>query len=382
MADSNEWQDEEEDEEEEDFVPGVDDEDDGDYDLEEDEEEDDPNAIPSFLEGILFLDPVRGTLCYEQEGVFCLVCQSSMSPKNFDFNAPPTGNPLMFAGWIQNPSNWMEFFVEFSRQPVSDDPLEEKLLKAQEERNAAASLWKSCTGSKTSPGGDDPDDVKVAACVSDNMKVPPSISPNDETSKMGPPPSNLKVPPSYSLNETKAPPSPDYKDSLVVITARQIKEGDNDNSRTFTFRGAYRSPVGAAVERLCVISSVQVEELLATTAAAAHGTGSGGAVAGTSAAAAASRKRRRSGSRDDDSEERGGVEYQELIDLHDDAGLSTEELRRRYYGGGVDSDKQDSGTTASSRKPTANKPFSKAKEDSTPFGGKDDGSDDDDDYGF
>jgi hypothetical protein len=76
------------------------------------------------------------------------------------------------------------------------------------------------------------------------------------------------------------------------------------------------------------------------------------------------------------------VEYQELIDLHDDAGLSTEELRRRYYGGGVDSDKQDSGTTASSRKPTANKPFSKAKEDSMPFGGKDDGSDDDDDYGF
>ena len=45
---------------------------------------------------------------------------------------------------------------------------------------------------------------------------------------------------------------------------------------------------------------------------------------------ASAKKRNREG--DDDSVDNNNeVDFQELIDLHDEAGLSTDELRRRYY---------------------------------------------------
>ena len=351
MADEWHNDDDDSEEEEEDFMP--DDDGLGDSDLDAGEEDDEnPADIPPFLEGDLFRDPARGgALCYEQEGVFCLVCQSALPSNIFDFRSPPTGQPLKFAGWIQTPSNFMEFSVEFSRQPASDDPLEEKLLKAQDDKNATAGQQKQ------------------SSKASGNLKAPPSYSAkSDEGSQKSPPKSNLKAPPSYSVQEAKTDPvNSDDNGALVVISATRVQDGKEGADRNVTFRGAYRPPSDAAVERLCLISSVQVEE-------ASSGAAAGDAVAPP--AAAASRKRRRSAADDDDSVEgRGGVEYQELIDLHDDAGLSTEELRRRYYGGGGGGkgtpDEQAGGD---SKIAATSKPFGDTNDN--------DSDDDDDDIGF
>lgn len=400
MADFQEWQEDDEEEEEDDFIPGADDEEDGDYDLEEDDDDDDdPDAVPSFLEGNLFMDMTKRTLCYEQEGSFSLICQTSLPSSNntFDFRTPPTGHALLFAGWMQNPSNWLEFSVEFSRQPVSGDPMEEKLLKAQEEKDActAASQETASSGNKkTDEGYDDEeqDDGKAASAknpaTTGSLKAPPSYSSNngEESRKQSPPTSSLKAPRSYSLK--KGPDAAEKDDSLVIISATQVKDNANDstdnNKRTITFRGAYRPPGTADVRSLCIISTVQVEEASAATAAAAAAgaCSSSGATAGAVVPAAGSRKRRQSGNDNDDDdsiEARGGVEYQELIDLHDDAGLSTEELRRRYYGSGAARDHPNDNDT---KKPAA-KALDGEIEERKPSGGpKKDDSDDDDDYGF
>ena len=228
MAD--EWNDDDDSEEEEDFMPAGYDEDDGDSDLEGEDFDEDPSAFPPFLEGNLFMDPARsGALCYEQEGVFCLVCQSSLPSKKFDFQSPPTDTPLMFAGWVQTPANFMEFFVEFSRQAPSDDPLEEKLLKAQDEKNAIAGQEKQSV--TKSPGDDDEETKKASA--SGSLKAPPSYSLKEDDSelKKSAPESNLKAPPSYSVQGTKA--STD-KDSLVAMTATQVKDSGGSNHPTIS----------------------------------------------------------------------------------------------------------------------------------------------------
>ena len=82
---------------------------------------------------------------------------------------------------------------------------------------------------------------------------------------------------------------------------------------------------------------------------------------------------------DDDSVDgNAGVEYQELIDLHDDTRLSTEELRKRYYGSGDSKNEWGINSAAD------NKRLKGTKTD-TVFQRKDADDDDDDDddaYGF
>jgi hypothetical protein len=354
MADHEEdWHDDDDDddddEEGDDFIPGADDEDEDDDDDDYDAEEDGNQALPPFLEGELFLDPSKG-LCYEQPGIFCLASSQTTS---FDLASPmPLDTPLPFAGWMQDPTEWLEFLITFSQQAAtSGDPLEERLLKAQDEKNQKS----NGSGSSNAPlkGSSDEGDVSQKQRAT-NLKAPPSHAEEDS-----------KSPATASATAGKAPlSSNDDNITLVVMTGTQLVDGGKSK---ITFRGAYRPPIAAMAERLWVISSVQVEE--PTTGAVAAGAVTASAAA--PAAAAAARKRGRNDDDEDDDSVDGnkGVEYQELIDLHDDAGLSTEELRRRYYGAAA------AAATANGDE-DAKQPAKKGRQD------KDDDDDDDDDYGF
>lgn len=335
------------DEEEEDFLPEeYDDDDEGDDFVDHvDEEEGDSEDFPSVLQGEIFMDRMKG-LCYEQDGAFCLVCKTSIPAMNFPFEAPVKDSPLVFAGWIHDPNIWMEFEVTFSEESISKDPLQLQLLDSQE-------LKQTCNGKSTSTKTDN-----------DN-------SDDDWLEQKSPPKGNLKAPPSYSLKErtgiddsskfsakdsksnstagvltetseakmrrqvfSKINSTSDVKEDdskptkqnnmVFVVTGSQIGKNARDDS-SMTFCGSYRRPSKVSVERLCLNCSIQTF----------NGTTSASVSGGTTAVAAASTKRNRSRGGDDDSVNGSvGVAYQELIDLHDDTRLSTEELRKRYYGSG------------------------------------------------
>jgi hypothetical protein len=364
MADHHEWEDEEEEEEEDedDFIPDADDDDDDAYDV-EDEGDDDDGSFPTFLQGELFVDKSKG-LCYEEEGVFCLVCQTSLD-EPFNFQSPPVDKPLVFAGWVKNPSQWFEFNLTFAKEAEPTDELELKLLKTQEEKQGMN-------------GGNSKDDSPVKG----NLKAPPAYSVGDaEEGKKGPAKANLKSPPLYSTTTTEG--------TVFVISAtHQGDGGGEEKGRRISFRGMYRPPP-TFISRLYLISSVQIEE---NPTASSNGNNNGAqkaapvVAAAAAAAAAPARKRGRSNRDDDDDDDSveggGGVEYQELIDLHDDAGLSTEELRRRYCGGGRRDDDDDA------KKPSSTDGSSKRMKGSSAAVAKkneeddDDDDDDDDAYGF
>jgi len=335
------WEDEDndEDEDEEDFVPNHHDEDDGDGDGDDDVDhdedyEDDPEDFPSVLQGEISIDRMKG-LCYKKDGDFCLVCQNSISARAFALESPVIDGPMVFTGWINDPSRRIKFKVHFSKEPMSKDPLQIQLLEAQEKKQLL-------NGSSTTTKTDN-------YCVDDNWME-----------KKSPAKGDLKAPPSYSLKEN----SGDLKDtvkntietnegkirhvvssnrktltsevkendkksttqnnSIVVVSGSQIGNNVID-SFNISFRGAYRCPSKASVERLYLICPIQ--SLNVSTSSSVAG--------GTTAVAAASKKRNRSRSDDDGSTERkSGVAYQELIDLHEDTRLSTEELRKRYFGSG------------------------------------------------
>jgi len=268
------------------------------------------------------MDKAKG-LCYEQDGVFCLVCKTSIPAGTFTtFETPVIDSPLVFAGWIKDPCRWMEFEVLFSKEPgMLTDPLEMKLLEAQEEQQ--------------------------------QLENGSSIDDNWMKEKKSPAKGNLKAPPSYALKESpgnlkdtverkcnlKAPPSTskagDSTNTIFVVSGCQIgNDDDTPDDRKISFRGAYRCPSNTPFERLHLICSIQTHD--GATSGSAASSGAAAASAGTSSVAAAgSKKRNRSSGDDDDSVEGNvGVAYQELIDLHDDTRLSTEELRNRYYGSG------------------------------------------------
>mmetsp|Transcript_1988 Transcript_1988/g.3567 ORF Transcript_1988/g.3567 Transcript_1988/m.3567 type:complete len:358 (+) Transcript_1988:67-1140(+) len=357
MADLNEWVDEDDDEEEE-FLPGADDDDDDAYDP-EGEEDEDHGDFPTFLEGELVVDKAKG-LCYEKVGAFCLVCQTTLPDSVFNFQSPVLDNPLVFAGWIQDPSEWLEFRLVFSRQPASLDPLELKLLKAQEEKKKASDGKKDDALKDTFD--DDKEQYKMAShSQQGSLKAPPSYSLEDD-------PAQMKK--SSAKASLKSPPN-----SVVVVTASLIKD-DREKARRISFRGAYYPPDNP-VQSVYIICAVQMDEESATNPGSNGGLPSAVAAASTAAAAPA-RKRSRSVREDDDSVEgSGGVEYQELIDLHDDAGLSTEELRRRYYGGGSGADNGNE----DAKLPAMDKKRMKGQIDSMPTK-QDDDDDEDDAYGF
>jgi hypothetical protein len=371
--------DDDDDEEEDDFIPVSDDEDvDGDYHLADEIVDDDDTGIPPFLDGELFIDPSKG-LCYEHPGMFCLVCQTTIS--SFQLASPPMDTPLQFAGWVQDPTEWLEFIITFSKQAASSDPLEEKLLQAQEEKNQKTRHQQRQPSSfATKSSSEDADGEKPS---SKNLKSPPSYALDDDSksparknvvdngSCVGG--NNLKAPSLYSTDGNK---KEQQQEDLIVLSASQLLNGDSCNKRKITFRGAYR-PSDLNVDRLWVISSVQAQESM--TNVSSSSSAAGAKRYPTAAAAASSRKRRRNTSDDDDDsvDGNGEVEYQELIDLHDDAGLSTEELRRRYYGG----DATDNAATNDKvdHDDNTKKPFSPTKRTREET---EDDDDDDDGYGF
>lgn len=329
----DDW-DEDEDGEDFDFVPEDNDDEGDDYVDDEDDEDDDPEDFPSVLQGEMFVDRSKG-LCYEKDGSFCLVCITPISSLNFPLEAPVKESPLVFAGWVNKPNNWMEFEVRFSEEPISNDPLQIQLLESQEQKQ-------SCI-------------AQPVATKTDNAKAS-----DDWMEKKSPANGNLKAPPTYSLKQTadtdgvgkcsaidssskpaarvpvetkkgKVPSDAKedgakltkQKNTVFVVSASEIGNDDTGGNK-ISFQGAYRCPSKASIERIHLICPIQILDKTSSSVAG-----------GTAAVAAASTSKNLSKTGDDDSVDGHiGVEYQELIDLHDDTRLSTEELRKRYYGSG------------------------------------------------
>jgi len=376
----------EDEEEEEDFVPEDYDDEGDDYVDQGNDEEDDPEDFPSVLHGEMFMDETKG-LCYEQDGVFCLVCKTSIADGTFSFEAPVIGSPLVFAGWISDPNRWMEFEVRFSKEQMSKDPLQIQLLEAQEQKQMCNRSLKTI---KTDSDHIDDNLMAKKSPPKGNLKSPPAYAVKEDLSSLNT--TSAKCSPQHSplksaagiANEAKGklgqefpngtPPcdvsendmkSTAQNNMIFVVAGSQIGTSEIDDVGV-SFRGAYRRPSKASVERIYLICPIQTQGSTSTSAAG-----------GTAAVAAASKKRIRSESGDDDSVERNaGVAYQELIDLHDDSRLSTEELRKRYYG--IGDKKGESGKKYATdikrlKGGTKNKNFQEEEDDE---------DDDDDAYGF
>jgi hypothetical protein len=311
--------DDDDDEDEGDFVPGADDEDD---DSLADEDDDDLENLepPPYLQGKLANDErLAGCFTFqsEPEGKFRLSSTGSI-PEAWSLQNPVTTKPVEFGGWIQHPGKWYNFHLNItktnSQSVLLEDPLSKKLLDAQEKNQPI-------NGELLLDGKMPAKDGKMPAA---GLKSPLK----EDLSSSSP---SLKKPPPYSLKEPlsaesaqlkKAPPSSSSSDNDLVysITGKQVEaEGDS----IMEFHGFFRPPAPEKTN-LFLIGSVKVTHAAAAAASAQ---------APPAAAAKAAAKRSRDDEDDDSVTNDGGVEYNELIALHDDARLSTEELRLKYYGG-------------------------------------------------
>lgn len=362
---SDDWEDEEE---EEDFVPEDYDDEEGDDCVDDDEDEDDPEDFPSVLQGEFFMDRTKG-LCYEQDGAFCLVCKTSIPARTFAFEAPVIDSPLVFAGWINDPNRWMEFEVMFSKEQMSMDPLQIQLLEAQEQKQLSNG---SSTTATTDNDSIDDNWMEKKSPAKGNLKAPTSYSVKeksdnniDDTRK-----SSSKDSPSKSTSgdviETNKGKMSHQNDMIFVVSGSQIGD-DGIDGISITFRGSYRCLSKASVESLYLICPIQT----------INGSTSTSVAGGTAAVAAASTKRNRSSNYDGESVKgNAGVAYQELIDLHDDTRLSTDELRKRYYGSG------DKKGERGKRHALDNKRFKGTSNRDHQMRDAEDDDDDDDAYGF
>jgi hypothetical protein len=332
---SDEWEGEEY-EDEEDFVPGAfedDDDDEGDDDCYYDDDDEDVEDFPSILQGEMIVDKTKG-LCYEKDGAFSLVCKTSTSTGTSNPETPIIGTPLEFGGWIKNPSRWFEFEVTFSKEPLSTDPLELKLLEAQEELQSSRGLSTTketeenndrdaCFEEKKGPGK-----TSLKTESSHSLEISAESRSRKDFSPDSKNDSSAKTRDDSHKNATKIT---EEDDTIVVVSGFQTA-GENIDKHTITFRGAYRSSSQSLGGGIHLICSTQVIER-----GTASATASGAAMSTTSTAATAASKKRNRRTRDDDDDEsvegNSFVAYQELIDLHDDSRLSTEELRKKYYMG-------------------------------------------------
>jgi hypothetical protein len=303
----------EEEEDEGDFVPGMDDDDDLDDDFEEEnlaEDEDD-----SFLKGHIYLSD--GKITFDGES-FALISEETVS--SFSLSEPALEKPAMFSGTLKDIALKMEVSITKNDQAAKIDPLEQRFLdqQAQVQSSLETAGPSDSRGSASAKAGDDEDDMD------DMKKTASAVSTGDEkkAAVMG---------------------------DVYVFEACQIGYA---NGTTHKIRGIFH-PLHASSKatRIFLIAFVQTNQASAAASSAAS--------PAKPAAATTSRKRGRNDEEDeDDGDDRVG--YQELIDLHDDAGLSTEELRRRYYGG----DTGESEAKIHKARPTSEE------------------SDDDDAYGF
>jgi hypothetical protein len=284
---------EEDEEDEGDFFPEMDD-DDEDFDDDEMDYENsgDDDAIPPFLQGDLMVDPTdTETIIYKQNGSFCLKSQEKI-PSTWSLRNPVLPKPIKFGGWIQNPTGWIDFQVQISNL-YSIDPLDEQILKAQQ-------------GS-----------LPISHKNDDDSKFPAKAKSDDPDEKL----SDLKAPPSYSLKDPpsyaqqKLPATESEKEGAKIacnITGSQVGTGERIN-----FRGVFY-PANDGQQNISLMCFVRVDEE------------GGETTISTAPAAAASSQKRDRFDDDDDNAGSNGVAYQELIDLHDEAGLSTDELKKRY----------------------------------------------------
>ena len=144
--------------------------------------------------------------------------------------------------------------------------------------------------------------------------------------------------------ETKVP-------SVVYrVYGRQIEATKGE---ILEFRGGYSPPSDGSSKEVSMVCQVRIVKSTPSVATVATGK--------PAAAAAAARV----DTTDDDDDDEGEVDYEELIALHEDAGLSVDALRKRYRGG------QGAIEESSS-------PVKRGK----PMPDDDDDDDDDDDYGF
>lgn len=307
--DSDEEEDfEEEEEEGEEFFPGVgDDDEDLDDDLENEEISDNEDEIPTFLQGDFSFDKTDSeTIVYKKNGSFCLKSQDK-PPSTWSLRNPLLEKSLSFGGWIANPAEWIDFRIQISLLH-SIDPLDEKMLKAQQE---------SLQFSEKNEGG-----TRLAARSKsdDQLEDVNTPSPCSTTPLKG----NLKAPPSYALKDSppsvqrqKSATKPGSKSSTnaYAITGWQIGQGERIN-----FRGVFYA-ADDGQRNIFLICSVRVDE---------HGGETTTITTPSAAAAPAAASRKRGRLNEDDAVGSNGIDYQELIDLHNEATLSAEELTKRY----------------------------------------------------
>lgn len=263
---------------------------------ESDSEEEETTETPPFLEGNLMVDTAHpGTITYTQDGSFCLKSQNEI-PSTWSLRSPSLSS-VRFGGWIHDASVWVDFDIKISEQDVVD-PLDEKLLKAQQERYS------------------EPETIKVK-----NDNPDETVKAQDHEKKSA----SLKSPPSYSLKQSpssegkkQVPKSTKSYNVAYTFVGYQV---DSETGKNLKLRGIFYPPIDNS-EKLFLICSVTTVEGSPKVASLATAT-----VASATATAA---KRKRLDD-DDSGDDNDGVDCQELIDLYDEAGLSTDELRRRYY---------------------------------------------------
>jgi hypothetical protein len=296
---------EEDEEGEGDFFPAIDDDDD-DFDDDEldDENSSDDDAIPPFLQGDLIVDPTDNeTIIYKQNGSFYLKSQEKI-PSTWSLRNPLLPKPIKFGGWIQNPTGWIDFQVQISKQ-YSIDPLDEKLLKAQQESLPISNKNDDDSKFPAKAKSDDPDEIICKPAPSPTTPFKPGLK--------APPSYSLKEPPSYAQQKLPATELEKKRAQIACnITASQVGTGERIN-----FRGVFY-PAYDGQQNIPLFCYVRVDEQ------------GGETTTSTAPAAAASSRKRDRFDDDDDHAGSNGVAYQELIDLHDEAGLSTDELKNRY----------------------------------------------------
>jgi hypothetical protein len=283
--DDDEAEDDEEDEG--DFVPGMDDDDDLDDDFEEEnlDEEDDP-----FLKGHLYLN--GGKIAFDGES-FDLV--SDDAQPLFSLFKPTLEKPAIFSGTLKDVAVKMKVRITKTDQTATIDPLEQRFLDQQAEIQPTLETTRALNSQ--SPVRAELGDIKDT----DDRKAAPEVSPGD----------GKKV---AAMAD------------IYVLEASQVDP--KHGGTTHEIRGLFRPlPASSTANRLFLMAIVQTSQVIGSASAAG--------AASPAKPATATRKRGRDDDDDEDDDGDDGVGNQELIDLYDDAGLSTEELRRRYYGGGT-----------------------------------------------
>ena len=319
--------------------------DDDDEDSLEDDDEDLDTAPPTFFHGHLHKDG-QGQLLYQDDKRSFIFRSTKPLQDSWSLHNPLTkannsedDEPIILE-WIHPPhhSSRGRFdltICKLESKSLEDDALQQKLLKAQEDDDGVGSDGKMpAVSQRARLKGDDCDDDQEKPKAS-NLKEPPSYS--------------AKQPPTTELKSLKKqPPSSSghddggtsYLDILCSVAGRERDNGIVKGDDLVEFRGVFRAPANPTANKLCLICSVKVvPKTSIAKAVAGSSKPPPAAAAASSAAPAVARKRSRDTSAanddddvDDNAEE--GVEFNELIGLHEDANLTPEQLRAKYYGGG------------------------------------------------